>query len=415
MYKIGIVGLGYVGLPLLKFFSKKFNTIGYDINPNRISELKEGQDSTRELAAEDLENLIFSNSLAGLKECNVFIITVPTPILEDKSPDLKPLKSSSLMIGSILKKNDLVIYESTVYPKCTEEVCIPILEKESGLVLNEDFYVGYSPERVVPGDKTRTIDKIMKIVSGSSLEALEIVDHLYSQIIKAGTYRAASIPVAEAAKAIENAQRDLNISFVNELAIIFSKIGIDTTEVIEAASTKWNFHSYKPGLVGGHCIGVDPYYLVHKSREVGYIPEVILSGRNLNESVSDHIVKSVTDKLAEQNAQIIVKNLSCLVLGITFKENCPDVRNTGVYNLVQSLKKSGIRTEIYDPVASKNKVLEEYNLTLKEPREKSYDIVILAVGHDCFKTLNPNEYTKSNGLVYDIKSFYPRENNYIRL
>lgn len=414
-YRIAIIGLGYVGLPLLKFFSEKYQTIGFDINSNRIRELRNGLDVTNELEFEDLANLKFTDELEQIKDSNVYIITVPTPINEDKSPDLSALESASILIGGIIKSDDLIIYESTVYPGCTEEVCIPILQKESNLKLNKDFHVGYSPERVVPGDRTKTIDKIQKIVSASSNEALDKIDMLYSNIIIAGTYRAKSIVVAEAAKAIENAQRDLNISFVNELAIIFSKIGIDTNDVLEAAATKWNFHRYTPGLVGGHCIGVDPYYLVYKSKKLGYTPKVILSGRNLNESISSHIVDTILIAYESKNNKKADKSCKALILGITFKENCPDIRNTGVFNIIKTLEKKQISYDVYDPVASKEEVAEEYKIELSTPIKRQYEFIILAVGHRDFYKFNPDDFLKENGVVFDVKSFYPQENNYLRL
>lgn len=414
-YRIAIIGLGYVGLPLLKFFSDKYRTIGFDINSIRVKELRNGIDITKELEFEDLLNLKFTDELEEIKDCNVYIITVPTPINKDKSPDLRALESASTLIGGLIKHDDIIIYESTVYPLCTEEVCIPILEKESNLKLNKDFHVGYSPERVVPGDKSKSIEKIQKIISGSSNEALDKIDSLYSTIIKAGTYRAKSIVVAEAAKAIENAQRDLNISFVNELSIIFNKLGIDTKDVLEAAATKWNFHNYTPGLVGGHCIGVDPYYLVYKSKELGYIPKVILSGRKLNESIGLHIVDTIIKAYESKNNKKVDKACKALILGITFKENCPDIRNTGVYSIIETLEKRRILFDVYDPVASKDQVLEEYKIELRKPSKKRYEFIILAVGHNEFDKFNPDDFLRENGVVFDVKSFYPMEKKYLRL
>ena len=415
--KIAIVGLGYVGLPLLRLFSNKFNTIGYDINENRINLLKKGIDSTNELDSRSLKNLIFTNEANDLSDCNVYIITVPTPVNEDKIPDLNPIKSATTLVSRYVNKDNVVIFESTVYPGCTEEICVPIIEDISKLKLNDSFYVGYSPERIVPGDKINTIEKIVKVTSGSNSYSSKFVDDLYKQIIDAGTFRASSIKVAEASKAIENAQRDLNISFVNELSIIFSNLEIETTEVIEAASTKWNFHNYKPGLVGGHCIGVDPYYLTYKSIKEGYIPDVILSGRKVNESMGERIVSFIIKKLLARDYNI--KNLNVLILGFTFKENCPDIRNTGVNNLRNAFKQYAFSIDIYDPYADQEETYQEYDFRLieeKQLKNSKYDVVVLAVAHNQFSELEPRSLLKNeNGIVYDIKTFFKKNKSDYRL
>ena len=411
-YKIGIIGLGYVGLPLAIEFSKKYNTIGFDLNQKRIDELNKGVDSTNEANLEELKTqlvnkLTLVDDLEKIKTCNIYIITVPTPITKFKTPDLSYLLSASNAIGSILKKGDIVIYESTVYPGCTEEECVPVLEKSSGLIYNKDFFCGYSPERINPGDKINTLTKIKKVTSGSTPGIAKIVDQLYSSIITAGTHLASSIKVAEASKAIENAQRDLNISFVNELALIFDKIGIDTEEVIDAAATKWNFLKFKPGLVGGHCISVDPYYLAHKAESMGYYPEVILSGRRVNDQMGKFVAEKVV-KLMNQKG-IPVRNSKALILGITFKEDCPDIRNSKVPDIYNELQNYGLLVDIYDPNAIKQEVKHEFNIDLID-QPNSYDAIILAVSHNEFKNLDLRSLKSKNGaVVYDIKSFLDKK------
>ncbi len=407
MKNIAVIGLGYVGLPLAVEFGKIYNTIGFDINKKRIQELKEGIDSTLEVDSKNLKSakkLKYTCNLDDIKECNYFIVTVPTPINKTNQPDLNPIIKASESIGKILKKGDIVIYESTVYPGVTEEICVPILEKNSKLKFNKDFFCGYSPERINPGDKEHTITKILKVTSGSTPKIAKEVDELYKSIITAGTHLASSIKVAEAAKVIENTQRDLNIAFVNELAIIFNKLGIDTTEVLEAAGTKWNFLKFKPGLVGGHCISVDPYYLTHKAQEIGYNPEIILAGRRLNDNMGLYVANQVI-KLMIKNGSTI-GNSKVLVLGITFKENCPDIRNSGVINVINELKEFGCCVDVYDPWADKDEVKNEYGIDLLEDlklKTQDYDAIILAVAHDKFKDLDIQKSKKS--VVYDIKSF----------
>ena len=411
-FKIAVIGLGYVGLPLAVEFSKKFETIGFDIDSQRISDLNKGLDITKETDSNDLINqlangLSLVDNIKFIKDSNIFIITVPTPITSLKEPDLSFLTSASKDVGSILKKGDIVIYESTVYPGCTEEHCVPILESSSGLKFNHDFFCGYSPERINPGDKINTLTKIKKVTSGSNSKIAKVVDNLYNEIISAGTHLASSIKVAEASKAIENAQRDLNISFVNELALIFDKIGIDTDEVIEAAATKWNFLKFKPGLVGGHCISVDPYYLTYKAESLGYYPEVILSGRKVNDNMSKFITSKVL-KLMNQKG-IPVNNSKALILGITFKENCPDIRNSKVPDIYFEMKKHGLDVEIYDPVASKREVEQEFNITLCK-KLSEYKAVVLAVSHNEFKHINIKKLrSKEGAIVYDIKSFLDKK------
>ena len=411
-HKIGIIGLGYVGLPLAIEFSKKHETIGFDLNQKRIEELNKGVDSTNEANLEELKTqlankLTLVDDLEKIKTCNIYIITVPTPITKFKTPDLSYLLSASHAIGSILKKGDVVIYESTVYPGCTEEDCVPVLEKSSGLIYNKDFFCGYSPERINPGDKVNTLTKIKKVTSGSTPEIAKIVDQLYSSIITAGTHLASSIKVAEASKAIENAQRDLNISFVNELALIFDKIGIDTEEVIDAAATKWNFLKFKPGLVGGHCISVDPYYLAHKAESMGYYPEVILSGRRVNDQMGKFVAEKVV-KLMNQKG-IPVRNSKALILGITFKEDCPDIRNSKVPDIYNELQNYGLQVDIFDPNAIKQEVKHEFNIDLID-QPNSYDAIILAVAHNEFKNLDLRSLkSKTGAIVYDIKSFLDKK------
>lgn len=404
MDKIGIIGLGYVGLPLAVEFGKVIDVIGFDIHKERIEELKKGYDRTKEVDAADLKSskhLSYSSNLEDLKTVNYFIVTVPTPVDEYKKPDLTPLISASKTVGSVLKKGDIVIYESTVYPGCTEEDCVPVLEKTSGLKFNVDFFCGYSPERINPGDKLHRVTTIKKVTSGSTHEVANKVDALYNKIITAGTHKASSIKVAEAAKVIENAQRDINIAFVNELALIFDRMGIDTHQVLEAAGTKWNFLPFKPGLVGGHCIGVDPYYLTHKAESVGYRAEVIIAGRRINDNMGAHIASRVI-KLMSQHQQPI-HNGNILMLGITFKENCPDIRNSKVVDVIQELQSYGTNVEVYDPQADAAEVKHEYGLTLVQSLHKKYNAIVLAVGHDEFKTIDWNVIKGDKTVVYDVK------------
>jgi UDP-N-acetyl-D-galactosamine dehydrogenase len=407
--KIAIIGLGYVGLPLAVEFGKKFHVLGFDINQIRVDELKKGIDRTLESNKEEIESskfLNFSTNTEDLRSYNIFIVTVPTPINQFKSPDLKPLLSASELLGRVLKKDDIVIYESTVYPGCTEEDCVPVLEKSSGLKYNLDFYCGYSPERINPGDKVNTLTKIKKVTSGSTPLIANIVDALYSSIIIAGTHKATSIKVAEASKAIENAQRDVNISFVNELALIFDKIGIDTQDVLDAAGTKWNFLKYKPGLVGGHCIGVDPYYLAHKSESLGYHPEVILSGRRVNDNMGFFVANKVVKLMIQKG--IVIKGAKALILGVTFKENCPDIRNSKVVDIYNELEQYGLDIDVYDPHVNPEEVLEEYNIVMTKSLDK-YEAIILAVSHDVFFALDIRSLKKfDHSVVFDIKSILDR-------
>ncbi len=403
--KIAIIGLGYVGLPLAVEFGKKVHTIGFDINQLRIDELKNGYDRTLEVDSENLSSstrLSFTCKLDEIKEANIFIVTVPTPIDKNNRPDLTPLLKASETVGKVLKKGDIVIYESTVYPGCTEDDCVPILEKFSGLKFNTDFYCGYSPERINPGDKVHTVTKILKITSGSTPEVAEKVNQLYSSIITAGTYKAASIKVAEAAKVIENCQRDINIAFVNELALIFDKMNIDTLEVLQAAGTKWNFLHFRPGLVGGHCIGVDPYYLTHKAEEIGYHSQVILAGRKINDNMGAFIANKIVKLLIKKGAK--VNNANALVLGITFKENCPDIRNSKVIDIIDELKEFGINVHVFDPMADKHEVKKEYGIDMIDRPEGKYEAIILAVSHKEFEQLNLKEFSNSTSVVYDVKS-----------
>jgi UDP-N-acetyl-D-galactosamine dehydrogenase len=416
---IGVIGLGYVGLPLAVEFGKKYLVIGFDINKARIEELSAGKDRTKEADLEGMKKatsyykdgeskgLRFSFNTSDLSNCNIFIVTVPTPIDQFKAPDLRPLIRASEMLGKVLKKGDIVIYESTVYPGCTEEDCVPILEKSSGLKFNVDFFCGYSPERINPGDKVNTLTKIRKVTSGSTPEVADIVDGLYSSIITAGTHKAPCIKVAEASKAIENAQRDVNISFVNELALIFERMGIDTTDVIEAAGTKWNFLKYKPGLVGGHCIGVDPYYLAHKAESLGYHPQVILSGRRVNDTMGMFVANTVVKLMIKKGHKI---NLSrALILGITFKEDCPDIRNSKVIDIYRELFQFGMRVDVYDPHAEKHEVEEEYGIRLIEKITSEYEAIILAVSHKEFLALDFKALcSDDNSVIFDTKSFLDR-------
>lgn len=422
MYKIAIIGQGYVGLPLALEFSKHFPVYGFDINDNRVNELNEGEDHTLEADLDLLEEVLdaarttdFSRgykataSLEDIKEANVFIVTVPTPIDRFNSPDLRPLISASEMLGKVLKKGDTVIYESTVYPGCTEEECIPVLEKNSGLQFNKDFFAGYSPERIVPGDKVNTLTTIVKVTSGSTPEIAEMVDQLYKKIVTAGTHKAPSIKVAEASKAIENAQRDVNISFVNELALIFDRVGIDTNDVLEAAGTKFNFLKYKPGLVGGHCISVDPYYLAHKATQLGYHPQVILSGRRVNDMMAQFIAGKVVKLMIHKGQSI--KGAKALILGVTFKENCPDVRNTKVVEIYAELKQFGLEVDLWDPWASQAEVKHEYGIDIISniPEDKTYDVILLAVAHNEFLSLDFNKIKNENTVIFDAKAILNRD------
>jgi UDP-N-acetyl-D-galactosamine dehydrogenase len=407
---IAIIGQGYVGLPLAIEFGKKYPTIGFDINANRIEELKKHIDHTNEATPEQLRSanqLKFSSNLNDINNCNVFVVTVPTPIDEYKTPDLTPLKEASKMLANILNKGDVVIYESTVFPGCTEEVCVPLLEQASGLIFNTDFYCGYSPERIVPGDKVNTLTTIMKVTSGSTPQIAEFVDELYSSIITAGTFKAASMKVAEASKAIENAQRDVNISFVNELALIFDRVGIDTQDVLDAAGTKWNFLKYKPGLVGGHCISVDPYYLAYKAENLGYHPEVILSGRRVNDNMSTFVANKMIKMLIKAGKQI--KDSKVLILGVTFKENCPDIRNSKVADVYSELKEFGLIVDAYDYEANSIEVKQEYGIDLIDEIKEKYDGVLLAVAHNKFSMIDIQSLKKdSESVVFDLKGFLPR-------
>ncbi len=419
--KIAIIGLGYVGLPLAIEFAKKYDVLGFDINTSRVEELSSGKDRTQEANLADLNKVIadkieskakqglsFSSNKADLKKYNTFIVTVPTPIDQFKSPDLVPLIKASEMLGSILKSGDIVIYESTVYPGCTEEECVPVLEKTSGLKFNKDFFAGYSPERINPGDKINTLTKIKKVTSGSTPEIANRVDALYLSIIAAGTHKAPNIKVAEASKAIENAQRDVNISFVNELALIFDRIGIDTNDVIEAAGTKWNFLKYQPGLVGGHCIGVDPYYLAHKAQSLGYHPQVILSGRRVNDKMGAFVADKVVKLMIQKDHKI--KGSKALIMGITFKENCPDVRNTRVVDIYHELIQFGLDVDIYDPWADAEEVKHEYGLSILNKLDDTivYDAVIVAVAHSEFLKFNYKKIKRNNGVIFDTKACLDR-------
>jgi UDP-N-acetyl-D-galactosamine dehydrogenase len=415
--KIAIVGVGYVGLPLALEFGKKTNVIGFDININRIEELNQGIDKTKESTENEFRlanKLSFTSDINEIKDCNVFIITVPTPIDRFNAPDLKPLLFASELISSVIKKNDIVIYESTVYPGCTEDDCVPVLEIGSGLKYNIDFFCGYSPERINPGDKINTLTKIMKVTSGSNPEIADFVDKLYANIIEAGTYKAPSIKVAEASKAIENAQRDVNISFVNELALIFDKMGIDTNEVLDAAASKWNFLKYKPGLVGGHCIGVDPYYLAHKAESLGYYPQVILSGRRVNDFMGSFVSSKAIKLMIKKGIQI--SSSRALILGLTFKENCPDIRNSKVIDIYKELLEFGLEIDVYDPVVDSNLVKKEYGIDCIEttPTNK-YDLVIIAVTHTQFLSLDYKNLTNNKSIIFDLKGMLAKNQSDARL
>ena len=408
--RIAIIGLGYVGFPLAVEFGKNIPTLGFDIDTSRIAELNNGFDRTQEVTAEQLKesvSLTFSSNAVDLSTCNTFIVTVPTPIDHFKKPDLTPLLKASEMIGKALKKGDLVIYESTVYPGCTEEDCVPVLEKFSGLKFNVDFFCGYSPERINPGDKVNTLTKIKKVTSGSTPEIAEKVDQLYRSIITAGTHKAPSMKVAEASKAIENAQRDVNISFVNELALIFDRMGIDTTEVLEAAGTKWNFLNFKPGLVGGHCIGVDPYYLLHKSESLGYYPQVILSGRRVNDNMGIFVANKLVKLLINKGQKI--GGAKTLMLGITFKENCPDIRNSRVVDIYKELVDFGMDVDVYDPWANAAEVKHEHGIELVSKLADKYQAIVLTVAHNEFLDLPFASLKAENGVIFDIKSILSKD------
>ena len=410
--KIAVVGLGYVGLPLAIEFAKKYQTVGFDINANRVKELNNYFDRTKEVETfilkESIEDkkITITTDLNEIASCNFFIITVPTPTDKNNRPDLRPMISASKMIGSVLKKDDIVVFESTVYPGVTEDICAPALEESSKLIFNKDFFVGYSPERINPGDKEHTVSRILKITSGSTSQTAELVDNLYKSIISAGTYLASSIKVAEAAKVIENSQRDINIAFVNELAKIFNLLDIDTNEVLKAAGTKWNFLNFKPGLVGGHCIGVDPYYLAQKAQEVGYHSEIILAGRRLNDGMGKYIATELIKQMVIKDIKI--KDANILILGFTFKENCPDVRNTKVIDIVNELITYNTKLLIFDPIADQKEVEEEYGVSIlqKIEVEQKFDAIILAVAHNEFHNLDLKKLRKDNSIIYDIKSFY---------
>jgi UDP-N-acetyl-D-glucosamine/UDP-N-acetyl-D-galactosamine dehydrogenase len=405
MEKIAVIGLGYVGLPLAVEFGKIMEVIGFDINHQRIAELQAGKDRTLEVDQEELQTakgLRFTSQVADIKSATIFIVTVPTPVDEYKKPDLTPLIKASQSVGSVLKPGDIVIYESTVFPGCTEEICVPELEKHSGLTFNVDFYCGYSPERINPGDKVHRLPTIQKVTSGSTPEIADQVDALYQKIITAGTHKASSLKVAEAAKVIENSQRDINIAFVNELSLIFDRMGIDTLEVLEAAGTKWNFLPFRPGLVGGHCIGVDPYYLTYKAESLGYHPDVILAGRRINDNMGIFIANKVV-KLMSKN-KLSIHGGRVLVLGITFKENCPDIRNSRVIDVIRELEGFGLQVDTYDPEANAEEVSHEYQLDLVAAPTGRYDAVVMAVSHEAFKQLTWGSFTHEQSVVYDVKS-----------
>lgn len=409
--KIGVIGLGYVGLPLAVEFGKKYHTIGLDISEARIKELRSGTDSTLECSDEELKEatqLEYTSQLEGIRSCNVFIVTVPTPIDDHKRPDLTPLVKASESLGKVLKKGDIAIFESTVYPGATEEVCIPIMEEISGLKFNVDFFAGYSPERINPGDKEHRFTTILKVTSGSTPEVADFVDDLYKSVVTAGTHKASCIKVAEAAKVIENTQRDVNIGLINELSLIFGKLGIDTLEVLEAAGTKWNFLPFRPGLVGGHCIGVDPYYLTHKAQEIGYQPEMILAGRRVNDGMGAHVTDSVIKMLIKKRIQVVDANI--LILGLTFKENCPDLRNTRVVDIIAEFEEYDANVEVYDPWVNSKEAQHEYGITPVEKLENGrYDAIILAVSHDQFKEMGIDKIRalgKKDNILFDVKYLF---------
>jgi UDP-N-acetyl-D-glucosamine/UDP-N-acetyl-D-galactosamine dehydrogenase len=412
--KLCIIGLGYVGLPLAVEFGKKVSTIGFDINQMRIDALNQGIDHTLELNAEELQqatHITYTTSEADIKACDVYIVTVPTPINDSKQPDLTPLEKASALLGRVISKNAIVVFESTVYPGCTEEVCVPIIENTSGLIFNQDFFAGYSPERINPGDKQHRVHNITKITSGSTPEVAEYVDQLYRKIVVVGTHKASSIKVAEAAKVIENTQRDINIALINELALIFKRLDIDTIEVLEAAGTKWNFLPFRPGLVGGHCISVDPYYLTHKAQQVGYNPEVILAGRRINDGMGTFVAESVVKMMTQRKSHVVDSNI--LIMGLTFKENCPDLRNTRVIDIINELKNYNANVHIYDPWADAAEAQHEYGLELiNEPKSASYDAIILCVGHNKFRELGVDAIRalgKPNHVLFDVKHILPKD------
>lgn len=418
--KIAVIGLGYVGLPLAVEFGKKLPVIGFDINQARIDELRSGHDHTLEVESAELlqaSKLSFTADLQELSAANIFIVTVPTPIDEHRQPDMTPLVKASQTIGKVLKQGDIVIYESTVYPGATEEVCVPVLEQVSGLKFNVDFFAGYSPERINPGDKEHRVTNIKKVTSGSTPEVAEIVDNLYRQIVTVGTHKASSIKVAEAAKVIENTQRDLNIALINELAVIFNRLGIDTEEVLQAAGTKWNFLPFRPGLVGGHCIGVDPYYLTHKAQAIGYYPEVILAGRRINDNMGRYVVGQLVKKIITSKKQVAGSKV--LVLGLTFKENCPDIRNTKVVDILAELKDYDIQYDVFDPWVDVSEAQHEYGITpVDAPAAAEYDAVVLAVAHQQFKELGAagiRKFLKADGIIYDLKYLLNKAESDIRL
>ena len=418
--RVGIIGLGYVGLPLAVEFGKQFDTVGFDINPARIDELRAGRDSTLEVEPEELkqaDRLRYTTELDDLRDRNVYIVTVPTPIDEARQPDLRPLESASRTVGRVLGRGDVVIYESTVFPGATEEVCVPILEEVSGLKFNRDFHAGYSPERINPGDKEHRVTNILKVTSGSTPEIADFVDALYGRVITAGTHKASSIKVAEAAKVIENTQRDLNIALVNELALIFNRLGIDTLEVLEAAGTKWNFLPFRPGLVGGHCIGVDPYYLTHKAQAIGYNPEVILAGRRINDGMGAYVAQQVIKLMTQQGVSVVGANI--LVLGLTFKENCPDLRNTRVIDIVHEFRDYHINVDVHDPWVDPEEARHEYGIELvQEPEAGRYDAVILAVAHAQFRDMGIDairRLCRPKHVIYDVKYVLPKDQVHARL
>ncbi len=418
--KVAVIGLGYVGLPLAVEFGRQFQTVGLDINPERIAQIRAGHDETREVPSDDLRaatHLQFSCDPADIADCTFFIVTVPTPIDAGKRPDLGPLHSASATVGKALKNGDIVVFESTVFPGATEEECVPILEAQSGLRFNTDFFVGYSPERINPGDKTRRLPDILKVVSGSAPEAADVIEAMYSAIIPAGTYRTESIAVAEAAKVIENTQRDLNIALMNELAIIFNRMGLDTDAILRAAGTKWNFLPFRPGLVGGHCISVDPYYLTHKAEQVGYLPQIILAGRRLNDGMGAYVAGQLVKAMLKKRIQ--VNGARVLILGLTFKENCPDLRNTRVIDVVRELQEYGAVVDVFDPWADADEALDEYNIRLTEaPEPGAYDGIVLAVAHEDFRQQGAEALRKSGAnphVFYDLKSLFGVDDSDLRL
>lgn len=412
-FKIAVIGLGYVGLPLARLFSTKYKTIGFDLNKSRVDELMKGTDATQEVPNELLKRaikngFICSNKIEDIKNCNFYIVAVPTPVDINHNPDLAPLYGASATVGSVISKGDIVVYESTVYPGVTEEECIPVVENKSGLKLNKDFYCGYSPERINPGDKQHTVEHIKKVTSGSTPEVADIINQVYSSVIEAGTYKASSIKVAEAAKVIENSQRDINIAFINELSKIFTKMRIDTNDVLEAASTKWNFLPFKPGLVGGHCIGVDPYYLAQCAKRYGYNPEIILAGRRMNDGMGEYVADQTIKAMLKKG--ILVQNSDILILGFTFKENCPDVRNTKVIDIYKALQDYNLNITVCDPWANKSIVEHEYGIkVINEKPNKTFDAIILAVAHDDFKKTDVLSFAKNKHIIFDVKGFLPKD------